>query len=289
MTMSIRPLSWGVLPSILACGLLFASAAWADGAMRPIRPEERSFLERMDAELAKALPPLPAGWQLAEQMSPGIHDMVPRWEPAPAQHSIEWRIVASDRAEREARWQARLQQQVDTRQPGADALEAARLRLNDEYLPKIEAAANRNDLKTLQRLQAEFEKKMTALQGTAPPLDATAPELIDTTASIRIEVNPYSHTNHARGKPFPKTAGIVYGARIEPEATDSPDKNGVTELLLGRWKSEAAGSQTVWTLQFTDNQTARAYGLVIRIEARPDRAEALRRAMNIGRLQALLK
>lgn len=274
--------------TILAVGaplMLLSAEAGAQGGMvnsRPIRPAEQAFIDRVTAEFAKILPPLPAGWTEVERKLFDAGGTVSDWD-APVQADYEWQIVVSDI---EAR-----QKKVDARQEaaaaaGKDAFEAAAARtqkLMEEFSTKLEAAMKRNDQAAATKLQQEFEKTMADAAKAAPPIVA-APELSDSYARIRVMVNPYSAPVAAEKK-LPAPPSFAWAGRSEPDANHA-DREGVTRYLIGNWQPDGSGGHT---LKFTPNKQGIAYGIVVEIEARADRAEALFRAMNSVRLKALLQ
>ena len=70
MTVSIRGSFRALLvgPALL-CAV--AANAGAQGGMvnsRPLRPAEQAFIDRLAAEFAKILPPVPAGWAEVERL-----------------------------------------------------------------------------------------------------------------------------------------------------------------------------------------------------------------------------
>lgn len=260
---------------------LVAASASAQVNSRPIRPSEQAFLDRLAAEFAKILPPVPAGWVEVERMVYDAGGMTSDWD-APIKADYAWTIVSADI---EARRKVVEQREQDAAEKDKDAFDAATARnqkLLEEYSAKMMAAAGRNDEAGQKRLQAELEKKMAAGMPAAP---GAAPELSDTDARIRITINPYSASVAAEKKML-APPGFFWVGRREPDAHSSA-REGVTRYLLGRWVPDTEGSGH--TLKFTPNKGAVVYGIVLQIEARADRAEALFQAMSIVRLKALLQ
>ena len=146
---------------------------------------------------------------------------------------------------------------------------------------KYEAFAD--ELCVCMRPMADFQKQM-ALSAKGPPVTAS-PELSDTYARIHISINPYNSQALTSTSKMQVPAGFTAVGRAEPgEATS--DREGVTSYLIGQWQPDQGGG---YTLKFTPNKGTVVYGISVRIEGRPDRADALFKAMNITRLKALLQ
>lgn len=138
----------------------------------------------------------------------------------------------------------------------------------------------------MKRLQEEFEKKMAAGAKAAAAPVVAAPELSDSYARIRIHINLYNAPGLASEKRLPAPAGFVAAGRSEPDENNA-DREGVNRYLLGNWKPSSANGD--YTLTFTPGRQAAVYGIVVEIEARADRAEALFKVLSKVRLQALLQ
>ena len=112
---------------------------------------------------------------------------------------------------------------------------------------------------------------------------AAAPELSDTYARIRLHVNPYSASAQAEKK-IAAPAGFTWAGRLDRnEHIDGSE--GVTEYVLGSW----APNDGSFKLTYTPNKGAVAYGIVLEIEARKDRADAVFNAMNLAVLKGMLR
>lgn len=275
----------GLMAALVLCVTAWPAGAQDTGAIRKIRPAEQALLDRIAEEFSKILPPVPTGWIEVEKRVFDAGGMLQNMDPAPVGAEYEWRIAVADLALREAVVERRQAAVVDINRGRLEAAAAANQKVMDEYAAKIEAAITRNDQPALKRLQQEMATRLAqGLKDATPPI-ATAPELSDTYARIRIAINDYSASTITGDKRLVTPAGFVAAGRRDRIETQA-DREGETWYLLGHWKSQSEGS---WTLQFTPGRTAAVYGVVLEIEARADRAEALFRALDKARLQALLK
>lgn len=280
MTITTRRFSRALLivPALLS---VIVASAGAQVNARPIRPAEQAFLDRLAAEFAKILPPVPAGWAEVERRIFDTGGMTNDWD-APISADYEVQLVSSDLEARQKVVEQREQEATDKNKDAFDAATARNQKLLEEYSAKMMAAAGRNDEAGQKRLQAELEKKMAA---GMPAASGTAPELSDTYARIRIAINPYNAPVAAEKKML-APPGFTWVGRREPDANSSA-REGVTRYLIGNWVVNTVGSGH--TLKYTPNKGAVVYGIIMEIEARADRADALFKAMNITRLKALLQ
>ncbi len=276
-----------VVAALVLCGTAWSVTAQDTGgaAIRKIRPAEQALLDRLAGEFSKILPPVPSGWVEVDKRVFDAGGTVQNMDPAPVGAEYEWRIAVADLALREEVVERRQAALVELNRGRLEAAAAANQKVMDEYAAKIEAAITRNDQAAIKRLQEEMTARMAqGLKDATPPI-ASAPELSDTYARIRIAVNDYNAATVPGETRLPTPAGFVVASRrnrIESQA----DREGETWYLLGNWKPQAGDS---WTLQFAPNKTAAVYGVVLVIEARADRAAALFLALDKARLQALLK
>lgn len=274
------------LAALAIVSLLLSGVTAIVGAQvnsRPIKPAEQAFVDRLASDFGKILPRVPSGWTEVERRIFDAGGSVSDWD-APIQADYEVQLVASDIEERQKIVQKR---EEDSSEKNKDAFEAAAARnqkLMDEFGTKLGAAAARNDTAAMRRLQADFEKNMDggAKGSNLPTVDRK--ELSDSYARIRVQVNPY-HAPVLAEKRLTAPAGFVWVGRRERDENNA-EKEGVTRYLLGAWTPNANSG---YTLKYTPNKGAVAYGIIVEIEARADRADALFRAMNSAALQAMLR
>lgn len=289
MSITTRRLLGGLLLlPVLLCVVADSGAAQVNVAgqvnTRAIRPAEQAFLDRMAAEFAKILPPVPAGWVEVERRIYDSGGTTSDWS-APLSADYAWLIVSSDLEARQKVVDQRLQEASEKNQGAFDAATARNQKLMEEFSAKLQAAIAKQDQALVDRLQADFKKKMDEGAKATTPSTARAPELSDTDARISISINPYNASVMAE-KQLPTPTGFSWAGRREPDENSS-DREGVTRYLIGNWAPDSDGSGR--TLKFTPNKATVVYGIAIEIQARADRAEALFRAMSIVRLKALLQ
>lgn len=283
MSFSLRRIT-RLLQSLSLCLAITAAAADAQVNARPLRPAEQAFLDRLAVEFARILPPLPAGWTEVERKIHDAFGVTSDWE-APIQADYSWSIVRSDIEARQAVVEQRELDSANRNRDSFDAAAARNEKLMTEFSVKLEAAMKKQDQALVDRLQKEFQKQMEAGTRGMTPSGSRAPELSDTDAHIRLSINPYN-APVLEEKRQQAPPGIVWVGRREPDPNASA-REGTTRYLIGNWIVDAAGSGH--TLKFTPNKGAVVYGIVLEIEARADRADALFRAMSLVRLKALLQ
>lgn len=267
--------------TVTALLCVVAASANAQVNSRKMTSAEQAFVDRLAAEFAKVLPPVPAGWTEVERRIFDAGGMTSDWD-APIQAEYEWLIVRADVEARQEVVRKREQEMADKNRDAFEAATARNQKLIEEYAAKLMAAAGRNDEAAQRRLQAELEKKMG---DGMPAVSGSAPELSDTDARIHISINPYS-APVLDEKQMQPPSGFSWVGRREPHVNSSA-REGVTRYLIGKWAANTVGSGH--TLKYTPNKGAVVYGIVVEIEARADRADALFKAMSIERLKALLQ
>lgn len=269
-----------VVPAMLS---LVVASAWAQMNSRPLRPAEQAFLDRIAAEFAKILPPVPAGWAEVERRIYDAGGMTSDWD-GPLNPTYQVQLVRTDLEARQEVVRKRGQEMTDKNRDAFEAATARTQKMMEEYGAKMQAALEKNDQAAQKRLTDEYEKNMAAASKASAMPDVPRPELSDTYAHIDISINPYNESVAAEKKIL-APAGFLFAERSEPDKNSS-DREGVTRYVLGAWSVNTVGGG--YDLKFTPNKGAVVYGIEVRIEARADRADALFKAMNIARLKALL-
>jgi hypothetical protein len=277
----VRSAQRGIATAALLC--IAATISPAQVNTRPIKPAEQAWFDRVAAEFAKLLPPVPAGWSEVERRVFDPAGMVSDWE-APHQADYEVQLVVSDLETRQKAVDAREQATADRNKGAFDAAEARSQKIMNDFQAKLEAALKKNDQAAVEKLQADFAKQIAANAAGNGLQKSARPELSDSYARIRLSINPYSASQLEEKKLANPTGFVWAGRREQGENTD--DREGVSRYILGAFVPDGNGG---YTLKFTPNKHAVVYGLVIEIEARADRADALFRAMNVTRLKALLQ
>lgn len=272
---SIRALV--AVPALLC---VMVATAHAQVNSRKMTPAEQAFVDRLGAEFAKILPAVPAGWAEVERRIYDAGGMTSDWD-APIQADYEWVIVSADIEARQEVVRKREQDMIDKNKDAFDAAVARNQAMMEKFGVKLEAAMKKNDQAAVDRLQAEYKKKMDDGAKAAALPDVPRPEMSDTDARIRIAFNPYVAPVMDE-KLMPTPPGFLFVGRSESSA-----REGLTRYVIGNWAVNTAGSGH--TLKFTPNKGAVVYGIIVEIEARPDRADALFKAMSIARLKALLQ
>lgn len=261
------------------------TSAGGQGGMansRKVTAAEQAFVDRLAAEFAKILPPVPAGWAEVERKIYESGGMTSDWD-APISADYEVQFVSADLETRQKLVEKRQEEMAEKNKDAFEASAARNEKLMAEFSVKLEAAMKKQDQALIDRLQADFKKQMDAGAMAAP--SAPAPELSDTYARIRISINPYNAPVMEEQR-MPTPPGFTWVGRRAPNENQS-DREGVTRYLIGNWAVNTVGSGH--TLKFTPNKGTVVYGIAVEIEARADRADALFRAMSIVRLKALLQ
>jgi hypothetical protein len=243
---------------------------------------EQTFVNRITAELLKILPPVPAGWAEVERRDYDAGGMTSEGVE-PIQVDYELQLVSKDIEARQKIVEERQQAMIEKNRAALDAQTAKNEKLMEDFSAKLQAAIAKNDQALVDRLQADFQKRMAA--GAQGPPTVASPELSDTYARIHISINPFNSSALTIAKKIPVPVGFTAVGRSEPSEATS-DREGVTSYLIGHWQPDQSSG---YTLKFTPNKGTVVYGVSIAIEARADRSDALFKTMNIARLKALLQ
>ena len=281
--------------SILCCLLLgcilLPGGVWADSDARAATPAEKAFGRTLFSAFQRALPPLPPGWTETSRTDEGDADylIVDEGHAPTTIYEVTWED--SGKLEQAQEEQMRALEQF-ARQGGASpspdqTAQASRLEALGEDLAK---AIDRGDLAKAAQIQKQMESVATGLQNAGEAQEKQIRELeakhAATDARVRLNISLNQETldlsDFVKGEPV---NGYPVWQRRETDTADQVE----TVVFLGPWKKIREDGVDLMRLTLRrGGDLLRAQGLLIMIEAAPERTRKLLAAFRWQALAALL-
>lgn len=285
----------------VAC-LLLASPVWADGETRPATRAEMDFMHRVHAAFQKAAPRSgPGGWEETERSGGEVDDRVTKGAegyPMRLAYHLKWVDSAKIEAARQKMEEIARDQAASP--AAATGPDPAQQRRYEELAAKIGAAAERGDVKTMERLQKEMEAVGQQMNRPFEESDrrikagSKAVAARDAYARLSIAVNEswISLPGASKGplKQAPIAGNPVYRMNDEsyPENYDEWVE-GTTCVVLGPWKPANQGGEKGLAAGHKKKAPHTAVQSVnVCAQAEPARARALLEMVDWNTLKALL-
>lgn len=279
--------------------LFLASPVRADVESRPATEAEIVFMNKVHSAFLKAAPKSgPAGWEESERTSDDISDSVAKGvEGYPMRLDYQLKWVDS------AKYDAARQKTEDFAGGHAAASTGAdpALQLRYEQLAaKIGAAAEKGDMKAIERLQKEMdavgqkmnkpfeegERKVNAASKALAPRDAYAK------LSLAVNESWLAFRNSSKGpaKQAPIAGNPVYRMNQEKYLDNHAEwVEGTTCVLLGSWKvANHKGEKGVAASHGKKVPHTLAQSVNVCVQAEPARARALLEQIDWSPLKSLL-
>lgn len=221
-------------------GVLAAMTARADGDMRPATAAERAFLKKAEGVVCAALPPGPAGWEVAERPEREPFDQV---SAGAARHPMEVRcFIAWRDTARLRQAQSRLMEEavpLVSKGPAAD--QEALMDQMSALGEKFAAAINKNDTAGAQRIQKEMEAVGAKLRTIGEAQNKAYEGVAQRNAAKDAEAEVLLVINH-REETLPEGSVLeapLQGAKVyrieEGEFSGGTWREGTTVAFLGAW------------------------------------------------------
>ena len=279
--------------------LLFASSVYADGESRPATKGEMDFMRRVYGAFQQAAPRSgPAGWDETERAAGEVADRVFKGvESGPMR--LHYQVKWMDTAKVEA---ARLKREEAALSPGAAPPQAdqARQQRFEELAAQIGAAAERGDMKAMERLQREMDA--VGKQMISPAEDAErqrkgedkamAPR--DVYAKLFFTVNDswlaFQDNYKGSNKQKPIDGNPAYRLDDNHYRENYVEwVEGNTCVVIGNWKPGArSGQKGVGSSMNLKAPHTRVQSVNVCAQAEPARARALLERIDWNPLKALL-
>lgn len=284
----------------LACLALAALSvsvlARADSNTRPIRsPEKKAYL-RVLAAFDKALPKAPAGWTQFERTTVEAPDVMTEGaEEYPIRFDFlaKWQDPAKVKAEAALHEKAISGMAAKGPDTGSDALFAE----NEKLANAMGAAAERGDMKEMERLQKKMEANAVKLHAHNAPIDSArdADLAKSEVHDLEVQVSFIGNETEQRfaateAATEPLLAGLLVYREGDGAMTSYGWEEGTTYVFVGNWKASSEEGETV--LSSAPRAGASYVGvqtIVVRVKAERKRARALLASMDWAALKALLE
>lgn len=284
-----------IIAVTIAC-LLLASPVWADGETRPATKAEMDFMQGVYAAFEKACPENgPAGWEETERSAGEVTDRVPKGVegyPMRLDYHLKWVNATKNEAVRQKK-----EEFVSDHAIGPDP---ALQRRFEQLAAQIGAAAEKGDMKAMERLQKEMDvvgqKMNEPFEEGDRRVDAENKALAARDAYVKLSfaVNePWLGFRDGSKGPV-KQAPIagnpayrIHGERYLDNYAEWVE--GTTCVVLGPWKLATQGGEKGVAATFkkkaphTGVQTVNACA-----QAEPARARALLEQIDWNTLKSLL-
>ncbi|HOT75121.1 MAG TPA: hypothetical protein PK467_04995 [Candidatus Wallbacteria bacterium] len=269
---------------------LACSAAMADGGeSRKISPAEKKFMETVHAELRASLPKAPAGWSGEAEEARVFEEVAVGFEKFPLTMNVG---ASYSKNETEAENEAKSKAIAEIGEKNKSAIDML-MKKQDELSVKLAKAAEKMDMKEVEKLQKESEiiaaeaEKINASMTDDMRSSKSGNLLKSTSANASVQINP-SEVYITEPSLLPEIGGCI-ALREKPENADYDDKVK-TLILVGPWKvsKKADGGLDIKSPYAEGAAYDKIMCAAVHIDASPDITDLLIKSVDLKKIAALI-
>ncbi len=272
-------------------GICFAHfPALADGGeSRKITPAEKKFMETIHAELRASLPKAPEGWSGEAEEARAFEEVAVGFEKFPVTMNVG---ASYSKNETEAENEAKSKAIAEIGEKNRSAIDIL-MKKQDELSVKLAKAAEKMDMKEVEKLQKESEiiaaeaEKINASMTADMRSSKSGNLLKSTSANASVQLNP-SAVYITDPAVLPEIGGCI-ALREKPENSDYDDKVK-TLILVGPWKvsKNAEGGLDIKSPYAEGAPYDKIMCAAVHIDASPDITDLLVKTVDLKKIAALI-